>query len=306
MRHFLSIQDVSPDELRRLVEWALTFKAERARGTGPVRLSRRVLGLLFQKPSLRTRVSFETAMAHLGGSCIFLSGAEVGLGTRESIADFARVISRYIDVFAARTFSHELLVQCAQYASCPVINALSDELHPCQALADVCTVQEVFGRTAGIRMAYVGDGNNVARSLALACAYSGIELVLSSPPGYELASSHVRACQKPEYPGRITLEPDPVRAVAGADVVYTDVWASMGQEHQAADRRKEFAKYQVNATLLAKAAPNARFFHCLPAHRNEEVTDDVIDGAQSAVILQAENRLHAQKALIFWLLTEAN
>lgn len=305
MRHFLSIQDVAPDELHRLVELSLAFKAERVNGSEPVRLTRRVLGLFFQKPSLRTRVSFETAMAHLGGSCVFLSGTEVGLGTREPVADFARVVSRYLDVFAARTFAHDLLVELARNASCPVINALSDELHPCQALADFCTIHELFGRIKGTRLAYIGDGNNVARSLAMASAYLGATFVLSAPGGYEFSSDFLAEWQRPEHAGRVEIDGNPQHAVAGADVVYTDVWASMGQEHQASERRHAFAAFQVNERLFAYALPSARFLHCLPAHRGEEVTAEVIDGARSAVLQQAENRLHAQKALIYWLLTEA-
>lgn len=265
----------------------------------------KVLGLLFEKPSMRTRVSFESAIAHLGGSSIFLTRDEVGLGKRETIADFARVISQYVDLLAIRTFSHDNVVELAKYATCPVINALSDYAHPCQALADLCTIREIFGRLEGIRVVFVGDGNNVARSLAAAAVICGMEFVLSAPEGYGFDEKFLKRCESLNCQPRVEQESDPFKAVAGADVVYTDVWASMGQESEQSSRQKDFQPYQVNAALMKKASPNARFLHCLPAHRGEEVTSEVIDGPQSVVVEQAGNRLHAQKALILWLLHQA-
>jgi ornithine carbamoyltransferase len=305
MRHFRSILDIAPDELGWLIESALELKSERARGVDQRWYRGRILGLLFEKPSMRTRVSFEAAMIHLGGSCVFLTGQEVGLGKRESAADVAKVISTYVDLLAVRTFSHDVVLELAANAQCPVINALSDYLHPCQSLADMCTIKEAFGRLEGLKLVFVGDGNNVARSLAFAAAYCGLDFVLSAPPGFEFTQEILEASQQPGLPGRVSYEPDPAKAVADADVVYTDVWASMGQEALAAERGQAFAGYQVDAAIMARAKPTAKFLHCLPAHRGEEVSAEVIDGPQSLVVPQAENRLHAQKALICWLLSDA-
>lgn len=306
MRHFCDIFDLSASETQQLVAMALRLKQERAAGK-PLRCCEgRVLGLLFEKPSMRTRVSFEAAFAHLGGSTIFLSAQEVGLGRRESVADVARIISQYVDLLAARTFSHEAIVELAAHASCPVVNALSDFAHPCQALGDLCTVLELFHHLEDIKIAFVGDGNNVARSLAASSAYCGLEFVLSAPRGYEFTDELMAQYNRPEHRGRVRLEPDPLEAVRDADVIYADVWTSMGQEAENAARLKVFRKYQINSTLMARAKPSARFFHCLPARRGEEVTADVIDGPQSEVVCQAANRLHAQKALMVWLLEQAH
>lgn len=305
MRHFRSLEDLSPDEVLHLVDWALRLKAEHAEGADRYRMAGKVLGLFFEKPSMRTRVSFESAIAHLGGTAVFLSKEEVGLGTREPVADFARVISRYIDLLAVRTFSHEVILELARHATCPVINALSDYVHPCQALADLCTMREAFGRLRGLRLVFVGDGNNVSRSLALAAKMCGLHFVLCAPEGYEFSEDFLARCQAVGDGGTIALERDPARAVAKADVVYTDVWASMGQEAEQAARRAAFAPYQVNQAVMAAARSSARFLHCLPAHRGEEVSAEVIDGPQSLVIEQAANRLHAQKALMLWLLGQA-
>ena len=255
------------------------------------------LGLVFEKPSLRTRVSFEAAMARLGGSSIFLRGKDVGLGVRESVADFARVISQYVDVLAIRTFSQSIVEELARHASIPVINALSDSSHPCQAMADMVTIREKCGPLARKRLVFVGDGNNVARSLALAAALLGLEFVLNAPAGYEFPAdfSDRFAAGFPNVP--LHVEPDPRKAVRGAHVVYTDVWASMGQEHEADQRREAFAPYQVNEALMSRARADAIFLHCLPAHRGEEVTSAVLDGPHSQVIAQAANRMHFQMAL---------
>lgn len=306
MRHFRSLDDLSPKELENLLAWSLGLKEEHRVGTDRHRLSGRVLGLFFEKPSMRTRVSFESGIAHLGGTAVFLSREEVGLGTREPVADFARVISRYVDLLAVRTFSHAVIEELACYASCPVINALSDSHHPCQALADLATILEEFGRLDGIKVAFVGDGNNVARSLAMGCAMVGADFVLSAPAGYELEPPFLAKCQALAGRDCIRIDPDPARAVVGADIVYTDVWASMGQESEQAIRRHVFANYQVSSELMARTKPTARFLHCLPAHRGEEVTAEVIDGPQSLVVEQAANRLHVQKALMLWLLGQAS
>lgn len=305
MRHFLSLLDLQHEELLRLIEDALELKDEHARGDDRFKMSGRVLGLFFEKPSMRTRVSFEAAIAHLGGSCIFLSKLDVGLGAREPISDFARVISRYVDVLAARTFSHETITELAKYSSCPVINALSDHQHPCQALADFCAIREHFGRTAGIKLVFVGDGNNVARSLAMGSALLDMNFVLACPEGYALEPELIASLTRMGGTGSITIEHDPLKAARDADVIYTDVWASMGQESERAQRQTVFAPYQVNARLMKAAKPSARFLHCLPAHRGEEVSADVIDGPQSLVVEQAAYRLHAQKALLLWLLNKA-
>jgi ornithine carbamoyltransferase len=240
-------------------------------------------------------------MARLGGNSIFLRGKDVGLGVRESVSDFARVISQYVDVLAVRTFSHSIVEELARHAAVPVINALSDSSHPCQAMADMVTILEQRGTLAGQKLVFVGDGNNVARSLALAAALLGLEFVLTGPSGFSFpeAFSAQYATQFPGVP--LVIEPDPKKAVKGAGVVYTDVWASMGQEHEADQRREVFKPYQVNEALLGRARPDAMFLHCLPAHRGEEVTSGVLDGPQSRAIPQAANRMHFQMALLLWL-----
>lgn len=304
MRHFRTFRDISVNELKQLID--LTLQLKKRHGQEPpserMPLAGKVLGLLFEKPSMRTRVSFESAIYHLGGASIFLSDKEVGLGKRETVADFARVISTYVDLLAVRTFSQDVIDELALYSSVPVINALSDAHHPCQALADLVTIREEFGKLEGLKVAFVGDGNNVARSMAVACAYAGMEFVMVAPPGYQLTDGFLASCAMPETTGRVSQCSDPVLGVSGADVVYTDVWASMGQETEQAERRRAFIDYQVNESLMAQAKPEARFLHCLPAHRGEEVTAGVIDGPASRVIPQAANRLHAQKALMYWLM----
>jgi ornithine carbamoyltransferase len=266
----------------------------------------KMLGLIFEKPSLRTRLSFEAAMAGLGGSSTFLRGKDVGLGVRESVRDFARIVSQYVAALAVRTFAHGKVEELARHASIPIINALSDDAHPCQAMADLLTVHETFGRLdPSIKLVFVGDGNNVARSLAVASALLGVSFLLAAPPDYDFPAAF-RARFAEAFPGcPLVVEHDPARAVAGAQVVYTDVWASMGQEDESVVRRSVFAPYQVNAKLFGLADPKAIFLHCLPAHRDEEVTDDVLDSDRSRIIPQAANRLHFQKALLDWLLTDA-
>ncbi len=303
-RHFLDLMGITPGEARRLIDQSIEIKRDEQLGRRPPLLSGRTLGLLFEKPSLRTRVSFEAAIARLGGSAIFLNGKDVGLGVRESVVDFARVLSQYIDVVAARTYSHATVEELARSATIPVINALSDASHPCQAMADFLTIEELCGSLAGKKLVFVGDGNNVARSLAAAAALLGVQFVLAAPPGYEFPPDFqaLFAARFPAFP--LVFEHDPRKAVRGADVVYTDVWTSMGQEHEAETRRGVFAPYQVNRDLMAHAADDAIFLHCLPAHRGEEVTSEVLDGPASQVIHQAANRLHFQMALLVWLLAE--
>jgi ornithine carbamoyltransferase len=278
------------------------MKAAMRRGDRPPVLPGRVLGMIFEKPSLRTRVSFQTAMAQLGGGSAFLPGKEAGLGSRESVPDFARIMSEYVDAVVLRTFSHATVEDYAAHSTCPVINGLSDAYHPCQALADLYTVYEVFGEVRGRTLAFVGDGNNVARSLAVCCGKLGVRFVLSTPGGYGFDAPFLQVYRR-HLPGvDVVYETDPARAVRDADVVYTDVWASMGQEEERDVRLRHFAAYQVNAALLAAAPKHARVMHCLPAHRGEEITSDVLDGPQSVAFQQAGNRLHAQKALLLWLL----
>lgn len=301
-RHFISLLDLSPADARLLVERTIRLKRGEIDGRRTSPLLGRSLGLVFEKPSLRTRVSFEAAMARLGGNSIFLRGKDVGLGVRESVADFARVISQYVDVLAIRTFSQSTVEELARHSRIPVVNALSDSDHPCQALADMVTMLEECGPLAGKKLVFVGDGNNVASSLAQAAALLDVDFVLTSPAGYEFPATFSRRFEAafPRVPLR--FEPDPRKAVKGADVVYTDVWASMGQEHEADLRREVFKPYQVNESLMSRAHSGAVFLHCLPAHRGEEVTSAVLDGPRSRVIPQAANRMHFQMALLTWLL----
>ena len=295
-RDLLSIGDLSPDDLDFLIRTALSMKRD---GSPPL-LAGKTIAMLFEKPSLRTRVSFEVGMKQLGGSAIYLSQAEVGLGEREPVGDVARVLSRYVSAIVARTYAQESLINLAAAADVPVVNALSDTEHPCQALADLLTVQEKKGRLAGVRIAYVGDGNNVAASLALAAGTAGADFVIASPPGYELPPDVSAAAQRRAElsGGRFTALASPEEAAREADVIYTDVWTSMGQESSRLRRQEAFQAYQVDPELMALAKSDAIFMHDLPAHRGEETVDAVIEGAQSVVFDQAENRLHAQKALL--------
>lgn len=303
-RDLLSIADLTPASLSRILETALRLKREHH----PPLLAGRSLALLFEKPSLRTRVSFDIAMRQLGGHAIYLSQAEVGLGQREPVADVARVLSRYADGIAARTYAQQTLVDLARYADVPVINALSDEEHPCQALADLLTILERRGGLRGVRLAFIGDGNNVATSLSGAAAMAGMHFTIASPPGYRLPQPVLAMAQRlaAESGGSVREAETPQEAVRDADVVYTDVWTSMGQEESHGARLRAFAGYQVNAELMALAPPHAVVMHDLPAHRGEEIADDVIEGPQSIVFDQAENRLHAQKAILALLLGEGS
>jgi ornithine carbamoyltransferase len=295
-KDLLSVADLGVEDIRLLLSDAIDMKAQ-----GWVSLlSGKTLAIVFEKPSLRTRISFELAMRQLGGQAVYLSPAEVGLGQRESVADVARVLSRYVDAIAARTFAHQTLEALAAAASVPVINALSDWEHPCQALADLLTVCEKKGELNRLTLAYIGDGNNVARSLMLAAALSGMRFRIAAPPAYAIDDESLNLARNTARStgAEVFCTEDPRQAVADADIVYTDVWTSMGQEAEAKARRKAFAKYQVDANLLSLAREDAILMHPLPAHRGEEITDEVIDGPRSVVFDQAENRLHLQKALL--------
>jgi ornithine carbamoyltransferase len=300
-RHFLSLTDVTPAQLRALIRRARAFK--RNRRLARMLLAGRTIALVFQKPSMRTRVAFEVAVLELGGSVVYLGQDDIRLGTREPVKDVARVISRYTHGVVVRTFAHEDAEGFASFGHVPVINGLSDADHPCQALADLVTMEEAAGRLAGLRAAYVGDGNNVLHSLVQGCAMLGVRLSVATPKAYRPDPGVWNAAQRAARSGGAALiwTDDPVEAVKGAAIVYTDVWVSMGQEAQRAARLKAFRGYQVNAQLLSHAAPRCRVMHCLPAHRGEEVTDDVLEGARSLVLEQAENRLHAHKAILEYL-----
>ena len=299
-KDLLNIADLTPEDILTLLARARAFKA----GEEPTKLPGKSLALLFEKPSLRTRVSFDIAMHHLGGHCVYLSPAEVGLGSRESIQDVALVLSRYVDAVAARTFAHETVELLAHYGSIPIINALTDQEHPCQALADFQTLQEQKGELKGLTLAYVGDGNNCATSLLYVAALVGTHFRIASPPGYELSPEHqARAQAFAERSGAtVVLTHDPREAVAGADAVYTDVWTSMGQEQEQEVRRRVFASYQINEALLARAKSDVIFLHPLPAHHGEEVAEGILYRSGSVVFDQAENRLHIQKAILATLL----
>jgi ornithine carbamoyltransferase len=303
MRHLLTLDDLSTAEIEQVLTLSETIKREYQQGIRTPRLSGRVLGLLFSKPSLRTRVSFEAAMTHLGGSSLYL-GQDVGWGTRESVADFARVISQYLDAIVCRTHAHESLEQLAGFSSCPIINGLTDLAHPCQALADVMTLRELGSRQRPLKLAFVGDGNNVSRSLAIACSRLGIHFSIAAPAGYHLEPQLLDRLNRDNPRATVEQTADPAVALEGATAVYTDVWSSMGFEQEADQRARDFAAYQVTSRMMESAPKDVIFMHCLPAHRGLEVTDDVIDGPQSVIVAQAANRLHAQKGLLVWLVGE--
>lgn len=300
-RDLLTIWDLTADEIRALLTRVGQMKADWAAGRLAPVLNRKVLGMIFVKPSTRTRVSFEAAMYRLGGQAIFMTSRDSQISRHEPLADMARVMSRYVDALAVRTFAHEDVEELARFAAIPVINGLTDLYHPCQVLSDLVTIYERRGGLEGLRVAWLGDGNNVAHSWIAAACRLGFELVLACPPGYEPAAA-ILARAGTEGGGRIEVTADPAVAVAAADVLYTDVWASMGQEQEAVERSKIFHPYQLNRELLAGAPAAALVMHCLPAHRGEEITAEVLEGSQSVVFDQAENRLHLQMALLEWLL----
>lgn len=301
MRHLVSLCDVTTEEIQTIFALTSDLKAKFEQGIREPILPGRVMALMFEKQSLRTRVSFEAGMAHLGGSSMML-GDDVGFGKRERIDDFVRVLCEYVDVLVMRCKKHETVVEVAKHATCSVINGLTDLEHPCQALADLYTMKCNMPKLQGAKLAWVGDANNVARSLALACGKLGVAFAVASPEGYDFPNDFL-AMLKQECPNlELTLTRDPVEAVLGASAVYTDVWASMGQEAEQEQRRKDFASYQVNGRLMAAAPKNALFLHCLPARRGEEVTDEVMDSPNSVIVEQAGNRMHVQKGILAWLL----
>jgi ornithine carbamoyltransferase len=298
MNDFIDISDCSTQELANLLEESRSLKAFYKSGQRDLCLAGQTLAMLFEKPSLRTRISFQVAMTDLGGHPIYVKPEDIGgIGKREPVKDIARILSRYVQGIMARTFEHQTVVDLAAYADIPVINALTDWSHPCQAMADVLTIQEHFGRIEGIRIAYIGDGNNVARSLAFAAGKLNMKLVVASPRGYELDAETI--AQANSYTADSVRQiSDPRAAVADADVIYTDTWVSMGQENEKEKRRRDFAGYAVDAKLVAAAPRHVKIMHCLPAYRGYEITDEVAECASSIMFDQAENRLHFQRALL--------
>ncbi len=303
-RDLISIGELGTDEVTQILDRAVDIKAHPDR-YGSV-LQGATLAMVFQKPSLRTRVTFETGMTQLGGHAIYISPSDAGLGTRETVSDVAHNLERWVDGIIARVFAHSIVQELAAHARVPVINALSDDFHPCQALGDALTLREHCGALEGLKLAYVGDGNNVCHSLLLLASRTGMKIAVATPQGYaprrEVAEVAVEYGKKTG--ASFEIGADPAEAVKGADAVYTDVWASMGQESEAADRDKIFRPYQVNEALMEKAGPQARFMHCLPAHRGDEVTNGVADSPESLIFDQAENRLHIQKAIMTLLMAD--
>ncbi|MEM6331643.1 MAG: ornithine carbamoyltransferase, partial [Planctomycetota bacterium] len=300
MRHLITLDDISAAELEAVLAISADLKQKFAAGVREPLLPGRMMALLFEKPSLRTRVSFEACMTHLGGGALML-GDDAGFGKRESVADFTRVLSEMVDVVVVRARSHATAQEVARHASCSVINGLTDRSHPCQAIADLLTLREHAGTLGGQKLAWVGDANNVARSLAIGCAKLGVEFACATPEGYGFEAGFLEGLSA-SAAAPLSQTRDARQAVEGAAAVYTDVWASMGQEGEQAERRRDFAAYQVNAELMSAAPAGAAFMHCLPARRGEEVTDAVMDSPQSIVVQQAANRMHAQKGVLAWLL----
>lgn len=305
MKHdLITIADLSKEGIYKIIYKAIDLKAELKFERRLNYLNGKNLALVFEKPSLRTRVTFEVAIRQLGGSAIYLSPNDIGLGKRESVADIARNLSRWVDCIAARTFSHKTVVDLAKYSEIPVINALSDMAHPCQALADYLTIYDELGKIEGATLAWIGDGNNVCNSLMFGAAILGVNLKIATPKGYEPKNEIVERALTlaKNSSAKITLTNDPVEAVKGSEFIYTDTWTSMGQETEAEKRRMIFSKFQVNKKLLENAPRNHFIMHCLPAHRGEEITDEILDGPQSIILEQAENRMHVQRAILAILL----
>jgi len=300
MKHFLDVSDYFPAEIQDILDLAIRLKKEYFAGGNQPLFKGKVLGLIFQKPSLRTRVSFDMAMRHMGGDALYLSPNEIGLGKRESIADIARVMSGYVQAMMARVFEHEHVVELAKWSSVPVINGLSDYSHPCQAMADALTIIEKFGAMKGLNVVYVGDGNNVAVSLMHIAVMLGANFRIANPEGYDMpdVAKKIGADLAAVSGAKIEYLRDPHEAVKDAHVIYTDTWTSMGQEEETAKREAVFPPYQVNAKLVSEARKDVIVMHCLPAHRNHELTDEVADGPHSVIFPQAHNRLHAQKAVL--------
>jgi ornithine carbamoyltransferase len=299
-KHLTSILDISTEEIHQIFATCETLKLERLRGVPHHVLPGRVLGMIFEKSSTRTRVSFEAGIYQLGGTGLYLSSRDLQLGRGETIADTARVLSRYLDGIMARVFSHQTIVDLAKYSTVPVINGLCDLEHPCQVLADLFTMKEKFGSLKGLKLAYIGDGNNVCHSLMYICAKLGVNFASAHPNAFFPKDEVIKNTKKllKETGAKLELGTDPVAAVKGADAIYTDVWVSMGDEAEKEDRLKKFAPYQLNSKLMSKAEKHALVLHCLPAHRGEEITDEVIDGPNSGAWDEAENRLHVQKAVM--------
>jgi ornithine carbamoyltransferase len=306
-KDFISIQDFTPAELQSMLDLAIHLKKERNSGGNTPILKGKVLGMVFQKPSLRTRVSFDMAMRHLGGDALYLSPNEIGLGQRESIADVARVLAGYVEIIMARVFSHTHIVELAKWSDIPVINGLSDYDHPCQGMADALTIVEKFGAMKGLNVTFIGDGNNVAVSLMHIVTKLGGSFTHSGPQGYDILPEAVELGEKiaAENGGKVKFTRDPHAAVKDAHVIYTDTWTSMGQEAETKEREKVFPPYQLNAALVSEADKDVIVMHCLPAHRGQEITDEVADGTHSALFPQAHNRMHAQKAVLARILGAA-
>jgi ornithine carbamoyltransferase len=306
-RDFLAVSDYSSDEVKMLLDLAIKLKKEHFNGGNKPILQGKTMAMIFQKPSLRTRVSFDMAMRHLGGDALYLSPNEISLGQRESVADVARVLSGYVEIIMARVFAHEHILELGKWCSVPVVNGLSDYNHPCQAMADALTILEKFGSMKGLNVTFIGDGNNVAVSLLHVAAKMGANFTLSAPEGYDMnpKALEIGHAIAKETGTKITLESDPHLAVKGAHVIYTDTWTSMGQEAETKKREEVFPPYQVNARLVSEADKDAIVMHCLPAHRGHELTDEVADGPHSVIFPQAHNRLHAQKAVVAYLLGAA-
>ncbi len=304
MKHLISLNDCTTEEIHQILGLAKKLKAEQKKGVAHPILKGKTLGMIFSKSSTRTRVSFEVGMSQLGGHALFLNANDIQLGRGETIYDTANVLSRYLDGIMIRTFSHQDVIDLAKFGSIPVINALTDHLHPCQILADLQTIEEHKGTLKGLKLAYLGDGNNVANSLLYGCTKVGMDISVGTPKDYQCPEEVVQNAKRnaQETGAGVTITNDPAEAIAGADVVYTDTWVSMGQEAEKAERVKVFAPYQVSARLFALAKPDAIFLHCLPAYRGYEVAEAVIDGPQSKIFDEAENRLHAQKAVMAMLM----
>ncbi|MDP2995066.1 MAG: ornithine carbamoyltransferase [Anaerolineales bacterium] len=300
MKHFLDISDHSPEELQELLDLAIHLKKEHFATGNPPLFKGKVLGMIFQKPSLRTRVSFDMAMRHMGGDALYLSPNEIGLGKRESIADVSRVLSGYVQAVMARVFEHAHVLELARWSSVPVINGLSDYSHPCQAMADALTIEEKFGKAKGLNVVFVGDGNNVAVSLMQISVKLGWNFTIANPEGYDIPAGSIEQAKKVAVGtgSKLAFLRDPHKAVKNAQAIYTDTWTSMGQEEETARREQVFPPYQVNAKLVSEADKDVIVMHCLPAHRNHELTDEVADGPHSVIFPQAHNRLHAQKAVL--------
>ncbi len=299
--HLLSLMDLSYEDIISLLDTASDLKGKRARGKASTALKNRTLAMLFEKSSTRTRISFEVAMTELGGHAIYLNYKDIQLGRGESIADTARVMSRYVHAIMGRVYKHETLTEMVKYATVPVINGLSDLEHPCQLLADLLTIREYKGKFKGLNFVWIGDGNNVCNSAILACAITGMSMTVACPEGYE--PNHEIVVKAKELGGTVNIIRDPMKAAKKADILSTDVWVSMGDEEEYDQRLRDFKPYQINSKLLEQAKHDVMVLHCLPAHRGEEITADVVDGPNSAVFDQAENRLHAQKALLLKLLS---